>query len=70
VFQVYIKGADDPEPILNSEQGWSKDYLSMTEPFEMRHESGDVGKIAYNCAHWETSGEVKGPWTMARVEVP
>jgi hypothetical protein len=70
VFQVYVKGAADPEPILNSERGWSKDYISMTEPFEMRHEPGDVGKTAYYRAHWETSGGVKGPWAMASAEVP
>jgi hypothetical protein len=70
VFQVYIRGAGDPEPILNSERGWSKDYISMTEPFEMRHEPGDVGKTAYYRAHWETSGGVKGPWAMASAEVP
>jgi hypothetical protein len=70
VFQVYVKGAADPEPILNSERGWSKDYISMTEPFEMRHEPGDVGKTAYYRAHWETSGGVKGPWAMSSAEVP
>jgi hypothetical protein len=70
VFQVYIKGVGDPDPILNSEQGWSKDYLSMREPFEMRHEPGDVGKTAYYRAHWETSGGFKGPWAMARAEIP
>jgi hypothetical protein len=70
VFQVYIKGKDDPEPILNSERGWSKDYVSMTEPFEIRHEPDDIGKIAYYRAHWETTGGTKGPWSMASAEVP
>ena len=70
VFQVYIRGADDPEPVLNSERGWSKDYISMTEPFEIRHESGDVGKTAYYRALWETAGGVKGPWAMASAEIP
>ncbi|MDR1324584.1 MAG: hypothetical protein LBK00_00935 [Treponema sp.] len=70
VFQVYIRDASDPEPILNSERGWSKDYISMTEPFVMRHEPEDVGKTAYYRAHWETSGGVKGPWAMASAEVP
>ncbi|MDR1325556.1 MAG: hypothetical protein LBK00_05920 [Treponema sp.] len=70
VFQVYIKGAGDPEPILNSDRGWSKDYINMTEPFEMRHEPEDVGKTAYYRAHWETSSGVKGPWAMASAEVP
>ena len=70
VFQVYVRGADDPEPILNSERGWSKDYISLREPFEIRHESGDVGKTAYYRAHWETSRGVKGPWAMASAEVP
>jgi hypothetical protein len=70
VFQVYIRGADDPEPILNSERGWSKDYISMTEPFEIRHKPGDMGKTAYYRAHWETAGGVKGPWSMASAEVP
>jgi hypothetical protein len=70
VFQIYIKGADDPEPILNSERGWSKDYLSMAEPFEIRHEPVDVGKTAYYRASWEASGGIKGPWAMASAEVP
>jgi hypothetical protein len=70
VFQVYIRGADDPEPILNSERGWSKDYVSMTEPFEIRHEPSDVGKTAYYRALWETVGGVKGPWSMSSAEVP
>jgi hypothetical protein len=70
VFQVYVRGAADPEPILNSERGWSKDYISMTEPFELRHEPGDVGKTAYYRAHWETLGGVKGPWAMSSAEVP
>ena len=70
VFQVYIRGASDPEPILNSEQGWSKDYISMHEPFELRHDPGDVGKTAYYRAHWEMSNGVKGPWSMASAEVP
>jgi hypothetical protein len=70
VLQVYIKGSGDPEPILNSERGWSKDYICMNEPFEIRHEPDDVGKVAYYRAHWETSGGVKGPWSMASAEVP
>jgi hypothetical protein len=70
VFQVYVRGADDPEPILNSERGWSKDYISMVEPFEIRHEPADVGKTAYYRAHWETSSGVKGPWAMSSAEVP
>jgi hypothetical protein len=70
IFQVYLKGADDPDPILNSERGWSKDYVSMNEPFEIRHEQGDVGKIAYYRAHWETTGGAKGPWSMTSAEVP
>jgi hypothetical protein len=70
VFQVYIQGPGDPPPILNSERGWSKDYVSMNEPFEIRHEPGDVGKIAHYRALWETDGGVKGPWSMASVEIP
>jgi hypothetical protein len=70
VFQVYIRGPADPEPILNSERGWSKDYVSMNEPFELRHEPGDVGKTAYYRAHWETDGGLKGPWAMSSAEVP
>ena len=70
VFQVYIRGPGDPEPILNSEQGWSKDYISLSEPFELRHEPGDVGKTAYYRAHWETANGVKGPWAMVSAEVP
>jgi hypothetical protein len=70
VFQVYLKGAGDAEPILNSERGWSKDYVSMNEPFEIRHEPGDMGKIAYYRAHWETTGGAKGPWSMMGAEVP
>jgi hypothetical protein len=70
VFQVYIQGADDPPPILNSERGWSKDYVSLNEPFELRHEPGDVGKTAHYRALWETEGGVKGPWSMASAEVP
>jgi hypothetical protein len=70
VFQVYVRGAGDPEPILNRERGWSKDYISMVEPFELRHEPGDVGKTAYYRAQWETSSGVKGPWAMTSAEVP
>jgi hypothetical protein len=70
IFQVYIQGAGDPPPILNTERGWSKDYLSLNEPFELRHEPGDVGKVAYYRALWETVGGVKGPWSMASAEVP
>jgi hypothetical protein len=70
VIQVYIRGADDPEPILNNERGWSKDFISMNEPFEMRHNPEDAGKMAYYRAHWETSGGVKGPWSMASAEIP
>ena len=70
VFQVYVRSADEPEPILNSEQGWSKDYVSMKDPFELRHKPGDVGKIAYYRAQWETKGGAKGPWSMARAEIP
>ena len=70
VFQVYVRGPGDPEPILNSEQGWSKDYISMIEPFELRHNPEDVGKIAYYRAHWETINGVKGPWAMASAEIP
>jgi hypothetical protein len=55
---------------LNNEKGWSKDYISMVEPFEIRHEPGDVGKTAYYRAHWETPSGVKGPWAMASAEVP
>jgi hypothetical protein len=70
VFQVYLKGPDDAEPVLNSERGWSKDYVSMREPFEMRHEPGDMGKTAYYRAQWETTGGAKGPWSMMSAEVP
>jgi hypothetical protein len=70
VFQVYLKGAGDAEPILNSERGWSKDYVLMNEPFEIRHEQSDMGKIAYYRAHWETMGGAKGPWSMMSAEVP
>jgi hypothetical protein len=70
VFQVYLKGVDDAEPILNSESGWSKDYVSINEPFEIRHEQGDMGKIAYYRAQWETTGSAKGPWSMMSAEVP
>jgi hypothetical protein len=70
VFQVYLKGAGDAEPILNSERGWSKDYLSKNEPFEMRHEPTDMGKIAYYRAHWETMSGAIGPWSMMGAEVP
>jgi hypothetical protein len=70
VFPVYIQGPDDPQPILNSEHGWGKDFLSMKEPFELRHEPDDVGKTAHYRAHWETEGGVKGPWSMASAEVP
>jgi hypothetical protein len=70
IFQVYIQGAGDPPPILNSERGWGKDYLSLNEPFELRHEPGDMGKIAYYRALWETEGGVKGPWSMTSAEVP
>jgi hypothetical protein len=70
IFQVYIQGAGDPPPILNSERGWSKDYVSLNEPFELRHEPGDVGKTAHYRALWETESGVKGPWSMASAEVP
>jgi hypothetical protein len=70
VFQVYLKGTSDADPILNNERGWSKDYVSMNEPFEIRHESTDMGKIAYYRAHWETPGGAKGPWSMMSAEVP
>jgi hypothetical protein len=70
VFQLYIQGAGDPPPILNSERGWSKDYVCMNEPFELRHEPDDVGKTAHYRAHWETEGGVKGPWAMVSAEVP
>jgi hypothetical protein len=69
VFQVYIKGTDDPEPILNSKDSWSKDYISMREPFKIRHKPGDVGKTAYYRAHWESLGGVSGPWSMSSAEV-
>jgi hypothetical protein len=70
VFQVYVKDTEDPEPVLNNQQGWSNDYISMTEPFEFRHEARDVGKTAYYRAHWETNGGLKGPWAMADAKVP
>jgi hypothetical protein len=70
VFQVYIQAAGDPPPVLNSERGWSKDYVCMNEPFELRHEPDDVGKTAYYRAHWETEGGVKGPWSMVSAQVP
>jgi hypothetical protein len=70
VIQVFIRGKDDPEPVLNSEEGWGKDYISLSEPFEIRHDPGDVGKTAYYRAHWETDSGVKGPWSMASAEVP
>jgi hypothetical protein len=70
VFQVYLKGEGDAEPLLDNERGWSKDYVSMTEPFEMRHDPADRGKIAYYRAQWETTNGVKGPWSMSSAEVP
>jgi hypothetical protein len=70
IFQVYIQGPGDPPPILNSDRDWSKDYVSMNEPFELRHEPGDVGKTAYYRAQWETDGGIKGPWAMSSAEVP
>jgi hypothetical protein len=70
VFQVYIKGVGDAEPILNNERGWSKDSISLNEPFEIRHDPSDMGKIAYYRACWETSGGVKGPLSMMSAEIP
>jgi hypothetical protein len=69
IFQVYIRGKDDPEPVMNSERGWSKDYVSMAEPFEMRHEAGDAGKTAYYRALWESDSGIKGPWSMSGAEI-
>jgi hypothetical protein len=64
VFQVYLQGAGDPPPVLNGNRGWSKDYLSENNRFELRHKSGDVGKIAHYRARWETEGGAKGPWSI------
>jgi hypothetical protein len=69
VFQVYLQGAGDPPPVLNSERGWSKGYVSLNAPFELRHEPGDVGKTAHYRVRWVTEGGVKGPWSMASAKV-
>jgi hypothetical protein len=70
VFQVYIKNADDPAPSLHNDQGWSKDYVNLTEPFEMVHKDEDANKIAYYRAHWEAHGGLKGKWAMASARIP
>jgi hypothetical protein len=69
VLQVYLQGAGDPPPVLNGERGWSKNYLSENNRFELRHKSGDVGKTAHYRARWETEGGAKGRWSMASAEV-
>jgi hypothetical protein len=70
IFEVYIQGAGDPPPVLNSEKGWGKSFNCMNEPFELRHESGDQGKVAHYRAAWESKSGVIGPWSMASAEIP
>jgi hypothetical protein len=69
VFQVCIQGPGDPPPSLDSDLGWSGDYISVDEPFVMLHILEDEGKIAYYRARWETEEGVKGPWTMAGTRI-
>ncbi|MDR0669459.1 MAG: hypothetical protein LBF95_05200 [Treponema sp.] len=70
VFQVYIRGPNDSEPVLESEDPWGADHTSMNEPFEVHHKPEYTGKTAYYRARWQAFGGIQGPWTMAAALIP
>ena len=70
IFQVYYRGPDDGEPILESEEPWGPDQTSMTEPFEVHHAPEYMGRTAYYRARWQAYGGVKGPWAMTTAVIP
>jgi hypothetical protein len=70
VFQVCIRGPDEPAPDLNNDADWGKDILNMNSPLRVQHKRADSGKIAYYRGQWEAEGGLKGPWAMDSAEIP
>ena len=70
IFQVYVRGPADPEPVLKSEEPWGPDQTCMNEPFEVSYEPQDMGKTAYYRARWQVIGGVRGGWSMATAIIP
>jgi hypothetical protein len=69
VFQTYIQGPGDPDPLIDDDSFWSKDIICMSSPLEYIHKSTDVGKNCWYRARWEAEGGEQGPWTMAMVMI-
>ena len=70
IFQVYYRGPQDPEPVLESKEPWGPDQTNMSEPFEIHHEPEHTGKTAYYRARWQAIGGVRGNWSMATAIIP
>ena len=70
VFQVYLRGPDDPAPVLESEAPWGPDHLSKNEPFEIHYGPERMGWTAYYRARWQAFSSAQGPWTMSDALIP
>ena len=70
VFQVYLRGADDPEPVLESDEPWGPDQLNKNEPFEVHYGPEHSGKTAYYRARWQAFSSAQGDWTSSNALIP
>ena len=70
VFQVYLRGPNDPEPVLESEDPWGPDHTNMNEPFEVHYGPEHTGWTAYYRARWQAYNSVRGNWTMSNALIP
>jgi hypothetical protein len=70
VFQTYVQGPGDPEPLIDDDALWSRDIINMSSPFTHQYRSADAGKTAWYRAHWEAESSDKGQWSMSRAMIP
>jgi hypothetical protein len=61
VFQTHIQEPDTPDPMIDGERFWSKDFINLDSPYTHQHLSTDAGKTCWYRAHWEASNGAKGP---------
>jgi hypothetical protein len=69
VFQTYIQGPGDPEPLADDDSFWSADITNMKSPYTHQHLSTDIGKTCWYRTRWQAKNGNKGPWTMKKAGV-
>jgi hypothetical protein len=70
VFQRYIQGPGDPEPIADKDALWTRDIIVMSSPYVSTFDSADAGKICWYRSRWEAFSGKQGKWSMIRAMIP